>query len=209
MADPILKREGNLRFVGTASRGYPHDPEDLVDAHRLLTVGIGCEPAEAALAIDRFRSMPEVARIDLLRAIGASLGRVDGSREAFADLARKEADFRVRFLLQGPAADLARAGAALKQNKQDSVDLDWSEVDVGQPEAGTILPMPGTTRFRGTFAMRQVRRIGFIMIIAALIAGFMAPNAAIPILIGAVTLILAGWSTEPKQAVKQTPARRG
>ncbi len=106
-------------------------------------------------------------------------------------------------------ADLARAGAALKQNKQDSVDLDWSEVDVGQPEAGTILPMPGATRFRGTFAMRQVRRIGFIMIIAALIAGFMAPNAAIPILIGAVTLILAGWSTEPKQAVKQTPARRG
>lgn len=104
-------------------------------------------------------------------------------------------------------ADLGRAAAAMKQNKQDSVDLDWSEVDVGQPEPGTVLPMPGTPRFRGTFAMRQVRRIGFIMIGAAMIAGFMAPTAAIPILIGAVTLILAGWSSDSKAAPRPAATR--
>jgi hypothetical protein len=104
-------------------------------------------------------------------------------------------------------ADLGRAAAAMKQNRQDSVDLDWSEVDVGQPEAGTVLPMPGTPRFRSTFAMRQVRRIGFIMIIAGMIASFMAPTAAIPILIGAVTLILMGWSDAPKRGGTQPPTR--
>jgi hypothetical protein len=104
-------------------------------------------------------------------------------------------------------ADLGRAAAAMKKNKQDSVDLDWSEVDVGQPEPGTVLPPPGGPRFRGTFAMRQVRRIGFIMIGAAMIAGFMAPAAAIPILIGAVTLILAGWNSESKGGPKAAATR--
>lgn len=51
MADPILKREGNLRFVGTASRGYPHDPEDLVDAvkRRLTGLDVRCYGPPALL----------------------------------------------------------------------------------------------------------------------------------------------------------------
>jgi hypothetical protein len=106
-------------------------------------------------------------------------------------------------------ADLARAAAALKQTKQDSVDLDWSEVDVGQPEPGTVLPMPGATRLRTGTALRHVRRIGFILIFAGMLAGFMAPTAVIPILIVAVTLIIAGWSesSQNRNATRSTDSR--
>ncbi len=45
------------------------------------------------------------------------------------------------------------------------------------------------------------------MIIAGLIASFMAPTAAIPILIGAVTLILMGWSEAPKRGGTQPPTQ--
>lgn len=60
----------------------------------------------------KLKARPEEVAIDLLRAIGPSLGKVEGAGAAFASLATKEASFRSRFLLQAPAAELARAGDA-------------------------------------------------------------------------------------------------
>jgi hypothetical protein len=64
------------------------------------------------VAIERFRARPEVVQIDLLRAIGPALSRIDGAAQAFAALAVPGASFRTRYLLQAPAAELARAGDA-------------------------------------------------------------------------------------------------
>jgi HEAT repeat protein len=65
-----------------------------------------------AVGLERFRAKPEVVQIDLLRAIGPRLGVIEGSAEAFALLAAPGASFRTRYLLQGPAAELARSGDA-------------------------------------------------------------------------------------------------
>jgi HEAT repeat protein len=60
----------------------------------------------------KFKARSEAGAIDLLRAIGPSLGKVDGAGDAFGALATATAPFRTRFLLQAPAAELARAGDA-------------------------------------------------------------------------------------------------
>ena len=65
-----------------------------------------------ALKTEPFAARPEVVRIDLLRAIGPSLGRVEGSSPALASLATTGASFRTKYLLLAPAAELARAGDA-------------------------------------------------------------------------------------------------
>lgn len=65
-----------------------------------------------AVGLDRFRARPEVVQIDLLRAIGPRLGSIEGSSQAFAALAVSGASFRTRYLLQAPAAELARSGDA-------------------------------------------------------------------------------------------------
>jgi HEAT repeat protein len=65
-----------------------------------------------AVTLDRFRARPEIVQIDLLRAIGPSLGVIEGSAQAFAALAVPGASFRTRYLLQAPAAELARSGDA-------------------------------------------------------------------------------------------------
>ncbi|XXT21664.1 HEAT repeat domain-containing protein [Sorangium sp. So ce429] len=62
---------------------------------------------------DRLRARPEEAQLDLLRALGPSLGRVKGGGAAFQALASAaSAPFERRYLLQAPAAALARAGEA-------------------------------------------------------------------------------------------------
>ncbi len=72
--------------------------------------------ALAALAAQvepaRFAARSPVARVDLLRAAGPSLGRVEGGAAAFASLAVAGAPLRARYLLIGPAAELALAGDA-------------------------------------------------------------------------------------------------
>lgn len=65
-----------------------------------------------AVGLDRFRARPEVVQLDLLRAIGPRLGVIEGSSQAFALLAVSGASFRTRYLLQAPAAELARSGDA-------------------------------------------------------------------------------------------------
>ncbi|WP_437815802.1 HEAT repeat domain-containing protein [Sorangium sp. So ce1078] len=67
---------------------------------------------EEEVQIDRLRARPEDAQLDLLRALGPSLGRVKGGSAAFQALASASAPFARRYLLQAPAAALARAGEA-------------------------------------------------------------------------------------------------
>ncbi|EYF04992.1 HEAT repeat domain-containing protein [Chondromyces apiculatus] len=51
---------------------------------------------------------PEKVRIDLLRAMGPALARVEGSTRAFQRLATPSASFDTRYLLLAPASELAR-----------------------------------------------------------------------------------------------------
>ena len=62
------------------------------------------------VAKPKLEARSETVAIDLLRAIGPSLGRVDGAAEAFAAVSAQRTSFRSRYLLQAPAAELARAG---------------------------------------------------------------------------------------------------
>ena len=71
-------------------------------------------------------------------------------------------------LVQVRQADLERAKAALKQNVADSVDLDWSEVDLGKPEDDVPIAhphqRPGLRR-----AMPWIVRLGFFVAVAIVI----------------------------------------
>ncbi|WP_437578653.1 HEAT repeat domain-containing protein [Sorangium sp. So ce887] len=68
---------------------------------------------EEEVQMERLRARPEDAQLDLLRALGPALGRVRGGSAAFQALASAaSAPFARRYLLQAPAAALARAGEA-------------------------------------------------------------------------------------------------
>ena len=58
----------------------------------------------------RLDARSETVAIDILRAFGPSLGRVDGASDAFAAVVARSTSSRSRYLLQAPAAELARAG---------------------------------------------------------------------------------------------------
>lgn len=62
--------------------------------------------------------------------------------------------------------DLERAQEALKQNIEDSVDLDWDEVDVGE----RVDALPLTTRE----GMPLIPKLGFIAAIVVLVVLFIA-----------------------------------
>jgi hypothetical protein len=64
------------------------------------------------IARAKLDARPEVVAVDLLRAMGPALARVDGSAEAFGAVAARATSFRGRYLLQIPAAELAKAGDA-------------------------------------------------------------------------------------------------
>lgn len=64
------------------------------------------------VAASRLATRSETVAIDLLRAVGPSLGEVDGAGDAFASVAAKSKSPRGRYLLQAPAAELARTGHA-------------------------------------------------------------------------------------------------
>jgi hypothetical protein len=68
-------------------------------------------PAMAAeLEPARLSARSDTVRIDLLRAMGPYIGRVQGSARVFGEMARQKTDFRSRYLLLAPAAELAREG---------------------------------------------------------------------------------------------------
>jgi hypothetical protein len=60
----------------------------------------------------RFGALGDVAKVDLLRAIGPVLPEIEGGKKALFGLAGKDAPFRTRYLLLAPAAELAAKGDA-------------------------------------------------------------------------------------------------
>ena len=64
------------------------------------------------LSPERLGTLGDVAKIDLLRAIGPTLPEVEGGKKALSDLSTKEATFRTRYLLLAPASELAAKGDA-------------------------------------------------------------------------------------------------
>ena len=110
--------------------------------------------------------------------------------------------------------DLEKAAASLKRTRQESVDIDWSEVNVGVgegegfpvcpacgfdreeleatapcPECGfRAVPLP--QRYRSSGRRRFIRRSGFILLGAAFVTGrFARAEIAIPALIVAAVML--------------------
>ncbi len=61
---------------------------------------------------DKLRSLDEITRVDLLRAMGPVLPDIEGGKKALFGLLGKDASFRSRYLLLAPAAELAARGDA-------------------------------------------------------------------------------------------------
>ncbi|MHC5023804.1 MAG: putative signal transducing protein [Planctomycetota bacterium] len=74
-------------------------------------------------------------------------------------------DGKIGVPLQVRRADAERAKAALEQNVEDSVDLDWDEVDVGEREDDLPLTGPGS--------MPLLARISLAAAILLVLAGLL------------------------------------
>ncbi|MBW2457160.1 MAG: HEAT repeat domain-containing protein [Deltaproteobacteria bacterium] len=70
----------------------------------------GRSAALTELDPQRFAGRPLVTRIDVLRALGPTLGSLAPARPALASVIAADDSFRTRYLIQGPAAQLAAAG---------------------------------------------------------------------------------------------------
>ncbi len=92
-------------------------------------------------------------------------------------------------------ADLARAGDVLRATRRDSVDLDWSEVDVGEPEDETAARMTGAGERIGGLSrvLYGVRMVGFTLLFFPMLIGMTGSQNAIPALLVAGFLIFIGW----------------
>lgn len=89
---------------------------------------------------DRFSTRTDIVQIDVLRSLGARISNVTGARDAFISLWAPEASFRTKYLLLGPAAELARSGdvrahdlvvEALRKDADPHVRVRAAQVSVG------------------------------------------------------------------------------
>lgn len=102
-----------------------------------------------------------------------------------------EAGYTDPIKVQVRRRDLQRAAEELRRNRQDSVDLDWDEIDVGQFEG--IAP---EARPNFSFAVQRARRkrraaiasVGFALITSGFLVSMMGPRYAFAI--GMCTLLL-------------------
>ena len=102
-----------------------------------------------------------VLEVDLFRALGPYIERVEGSAQAFAAVARQQKDFRARYLLLGPAAELARTGdraalawlgLSLRTDADAHVRARAAEVSARVPE---LLPHLAVAAEDGEVRVRQ------------------------------------------------------
>ena len=95
-------------------------------------------------------------------------------------------------------ADLVKAAAVLKKNKQDSVDLDWADVDVGEMEPGAPpVPFGKTTFWERRAKRRRLARIGFTLLTAGLLVAWIGQQAAIPVALFTGAAVIAYWDGDP------------
>ncbi len=92
-------------------------------------------------------------------------------------------------------ADVRRAAEILKRNRQESIDIDWAEVDVGRMEPGAVPAefRPPSTRY---VWRRRIRRTGFLLLGAAFLARGVSASLAITILAGSLILIILSWNDD-------------
>ncbi len=92
------------------------DASSKSDILRALAAAARSPRAHGAVAREleptKFGARNEAARICTLRAVGPELAHVEGGPAAFASLAVPSATFSTRYLLQAPAAELAKGGDA-------------------------------------------------------------------------------------------------
>ncbi|MFO0547560.1 MAG: HEAT repeat domain-containing protein [Polyangiaceae bacterium] len=72
--------------------------------------GAGTTAMNAFLSSSDAQALSLTARIDVLRALGASIGDVESAAPLFAKSAADATEFRDRYLLLGPAGELAKKG---------------------------------------------------------------------------------------------------
>jgi hypothetical protein len=151
----------------------------------------------------RFAARSEIAAIDLLRATGPSLGRIEGAAQAFARLATPEASFRTRYLLQAPAAELAKSGEARAEaflrsslRNDPSPELRARAAEV----AGNVSALGGDLAAAIADPEARVRRAAIEALIPALQGGLAAPSG----LADALAQRLAGddWTFVRKGAAR-------
>lgn len=107
-----------------------------------------------------------------------------------------EAGYTDPIKVQVRRADLTRAAEAIRRNRQDSVDLDWDEIDVGQfediaPEARPFFSF-GVQRARRRRRM-LIASAGLALISCAFMLSMMGPRYAFALSIVAIMLVLAAW----------------
>lgn len=95
-------------------------------------------------------------------------------------------------------ADLIKAAAVLKKNKQDSVDLDWADVDVGEMEPGAPpVPFGKTSFWERRAKRRRMARLGFTLLTAGLLVAWIGQQAAIPVALFTGAAVIAYWDGDP------------
>lgn len=103
-------------------------------------------------------------------------------------------------------ADAARAVALLKQVRQDSVDLDWDRVDVGEMEPGAPPASPFGRRRGGLSpTMQVVRAVGWGLLTATMLMWALGEQMAIPAaVIGA--MLVADRVISARRAARGRPS---
>ncbi len=115
---------------------------------------------------------------------------------ASANTMQWEAGYTDPIKVQVRRRDMQRAADELRRNRQDSVDLDWDDVDVGQIEG-----MAPEARPNFSFAVQRARRkrrammagIGFSLITCGFLVSMLGPRYAFAIGVCAVALVAATW----------------
>jgi len=100
--------------------------------------------------------------------------------------------------------DSARADELIREfrsHKQDPVEVDWDEVDVGEPEEGVVLPAAAESTQRH-YRWRWLRRVGLLAIVFAALAWSGLLAAVVFVLVCGVELaaVITGtkdWEDKP------------
>lgn len=96
-------------------------------------------------------------------------------------------------------ADLAVASEAIHRIRRESRAIDWSRVDVGEPDAVEPSASSPGERVQGwSMPFYRVRMVGFTLLFAMMMLQWMGVRAAIPALLITIVFVVAGWAGPPR-----------